>query len=96
METSPVTDYVEEEEEEEEVGRARRERKRQGWQGTPGERGTRGAYGRGFTKMLTLGRTLRGKGVPGGKPKLNGPDGAHRRSRSNPILRGEKEKMPVC
>lgn len=90
--TSPVTGRVEEE-----VGRTGREEAAKGCTGnTKGKRREGPRTGRGCTKMLALGRTLRGKGVPGGKPQLNGPDGAHRRSRSNPILGGEKEKMPVC
>lgn len=91
METSPVTGRMEEEEEPGERGNVKVGR------GHPGKE-ARGAHERArkCTKMLALGRTLRGKGVPGGKPKLNGPNDAHRRSRSNPILRGEKEKMPVC
>lgn len=51
-------------------GPGERKRRRDA-QGAAGEKGAReGGGGRGCTKMLGLGRTLRGKGVPGGKPKL--------------------------
>jgi len=80
--------------EEEEVGRTRKARRKlQG--GARSRKRHEGHEWRGCAKMLAL-RILRGKGVSGGKPKLNGPDGAHRCSQSNPILRGTEEKMPVC